>query len=174
MDCVPGGWEAGRDAEIHRAPKALMLAGLKWYQIILIGVLVALILLLTLLLFLFLQHQHQRKGRTLDAAVKDPQPEEGVELDPWQNRHDEVPQGVMYAQVNLSGSRISQGMATSASSLSGELVDMKDRKAEEDRQMDSQEAASDAPQDVTYAQLNHVSLRQETTAPLFPVRGSPR
>ncbi|KAM8788790.1 leukocyte immunoglobulin-like receptor subfamily A member 6 [Rhynchonycteris naso] len=40
----------------------LRVSGLKWYQIILIGVLVALILLLTLLLFLFLQHQRQSKG----------------------------------------------------------------------------------------------------------------
>ncbi|XP_066230571.1 leukocyte immunoglobulin-like receptor subfamily A member 6 [Saccopteryx leptura] len=138
--------------------------GLKWYQIILIGVSVALLLLLSLLLFL--RHQHQSKGRTLaDAAMKDPQPEEGAELDPRQNRHDEVPQGVTYAQVNHKKSRFKQEMATSPSSLSGGLLGTKDRKAEEDRQMDSQAAASDAPQDVTYALLNHVPLKQETTAP---------
>ncbi|XP_066227833.1 leukocyte immunoglobulin-like receptor subfamily B member 4 [Saccopteryx leptura] len=100
-----------------------------------------------------------------DAAVKDPQPEEGVELDFQQIRHDEVPQGVTYSYVNHSGYRLRQGMATSPSSLLGVLLDMKDRQAEEDRPMNTQVAASDASQDVTYAQLIHVSLRQETTAP---------
>ncbi|XP_014404767.1 PREDICTED: LOW QUALITY PROTEIN: leukocyte immunoglobulin-like receptor subfamily B member 3 [Myotis brandtii] len=47
---------------------------------------------------------------------------------------------------------------------SGECLDMKDRQAEENRQMDSQ-AASNVPQDVTYAQLNLLALRQQTGAP---------
>ncbi|XP_070258488.1 leukocyte immunoglobulin-like receptor subfamily A member 6 [Myotis yumanensis] len=50
---------------------------------------------------------------------------------------------------------------------SGELLDMKDRQAEEDRQMDSQAAASDAPQDVPYVQLNLLAHRQQTSAPPF-------
>ncbi|XP_066230487.1 leukocyte immunoglobulin-like receptor subfamily A member 6 [Saccopteryx leptura] len=137
--------------------------GLKWYQIVLIAVLLVLVLLLSLVLFLLLlRHQRQSKGRTLDVAMKDPQPEEeGVKLDPWQNRHDEDPQGVTYAQVNHSGSRLRQGMATSPSSLSSRLLDTKGRQADGDRQMDSQ--------DVTYAQLDHTHLRRKTTAPL-PLR----
>ncbi|XP_036886387.1 leukocyte immunoglobulin-like receptor subfamily A member 3, partial [Sturnira hondurensis] len=93
--------------------------GLQWYWNVLIGVSVALVLLLFLLLFvfLFLRHQRQSKGRTsgatdpgpkdrglqtrsnpaagaqeepLYAAMKDPQPGEGLELDPQQNRtHDD-------------------------------------------------------------------------------------
>ncbi|XP_036896554.1 leukocyte immunoglobulin-like receptor subfamily A member 2 [Sturnira hondurensis] len=85
--------------------------GLQWYWNVLIGVSVALVLLLfLLLLFLLLRHWHRSKGRTLDAAMKNPQPGEGLELDP-------------------------------------------------------QAAASAGPQDVTYAQLTHLGLRQEASAP---------
>ncbi|XP_066228687.1 leukocyte immunoglobulin-like receptor subfamily A member 6 [Saccopteryx leptura] len=118
--------------------------GLKWYQIVLIGGSVLFILLLSLLLFLLLRHQRQSKVRTSGAtdtepkdsgwqissspakdtqeylsyvAMKDPQPEEGVELDP-------------------------QGPEVETAS-----------------------SARWAPQDVTYAQLNHLALRWETTAP---------
>ncbi|XP_059521748.1 leukocyte immunoglobulin-like receptor subfamily B member 3 isoform X2 [Myotis daubentonii] len=145
-------------------PLELVVSGLEWNLIILIGVSVALVLLLSLLLFLFLRFRHQSKGSTsADAAMKDPQPGESMELDP-QNRQDEDPQGVTYAQVNHSTPRPRQGMATSPSSKSEELLDTKGRQAEEDRQMDSQ-AAPDAPQDVTYAQLNLLALRRQTSAP---------
>ncbi|KAM8788787.1 leukocyte immunoglobulin-like receptor subfamily B member 4 [Rhynchonycteris naso] len=152
--------------------------GLPLYLVILIGVSVTLILLLSLLLFLLLLHQRQSKGRMsgvyspeisgsmpgdnshtapADTAVKDPQSNEGVELDTQKNRHDEVSQAVTYAQVNLSSSRVRQGMSISTA-LSEGLVDTKDRQAEGNRQMDSQ--------DVTYVQMNHRPLKQETTAPL--------
>ncbi|XP_045689722.1 leukocyte immunoglobulin-like receptor subfamily B member 5 [Phyllostomus hastatus] len=100
-----------------------------------------------------------------DAAVKDPQPGEGMELDPQQNRTHDDSQGETYTQVTLSTSKLRQGMASSPSPLSEELLDMKDRQAEEDTHMDSQAAASAAPQDVTYAQLTHLAIRQEASAP---------
>ncbi|XP_066227837.1 leukocyte immunoglobulin-like receptor subfamily B member 4 [Saccopteryx leptura] len=138
--------------------------GLPWYLFVLIGVSVTLILLLSLLLSLLLfQHQSQSKGRTLDAAMEDPQADEGMDVDPQQNKHDTVSQEVTYAQVNLSRSRLRQGMATSVA-LSGGWVDRKDRQAEGDRQMDSPADAPDASQDVTYVQMNHKLLRQETTS----------
>ncbi|XP_058386250.1 leukocyte immunoglobulin-like receptor subfamily B member 3 [Diceros bicornis minor] len=145
-------------------PLELEVSGLKWYLKILIGVSVAFVLLLSLLLlFLLLQHRHQGKHRTsADAAVKDTQPEEEVELD-HQGPHDEDPQGLTYAEVNHPRSRLRQGVATSPSPLSEESPDMKDRQAEEDREMDRQAAASEDPQDMTYAQLNHLTLRRETT-----------
>ncbi|XP_057566956.1 leukocyte immunoglobulin-like receptor subfamily B member 3 [Hippopotamus amphibius kiboko] len=174
--------------------------GLKWYVKLLIGVSVAFVLLLLLLLFLLVRHRGQDRRRksgaadpepkdrglhsssspavnaqnqTLYAAVNDTQPEEGVHLDHLQNRQYADPQEEAYAQVNRSRSRLRRGMASSPSSLSGGWLDTKDRHAEEDRQMDSQAAASEAPQDVTYAQLNHWALRRETTAPPAPPSGEP-
>lgn len=95
----------------------------------------------------------------------------------------------MFAQVNYPRSRLRQGLATSPSPVSGTLLDSEDRQAEEDRQTDCQAgpffsespgspllnripplssplqvAASDTPQDVTYTQLNRLTLRQETSA----------
>ncbi|XP_014391025.1 PREDICTED: leukocyte immunoglobulin-like receptor subfamily B member 4 [Myotis brandtii] len=87
--------------------------------------------------------------------MKDPQPGESVELDPQQNRQDEGPQGVTYAQVNHSRPRPGPGMATSPSSPLGGLLDQKGRQAEED----SQAAASDALTHTAYALLNHSALR---------------
>ncbi|XP_058386753.1 putative killer cell immunoglobulin-like receptor like protein KIR3DP1 [Diceros bicornis minor] len=140
--------------------------GLKWSLSALISVLLAFVLLFFLLHFhLFLRHQLQGKHRTSDAAVKDTQPEEGVDLDHRQSPHDEDPQGVTNTQVNLSRSRLRQGVATSPSPLSEESLDMKDRQTEEDRQMDRQATASEDPQEVTYAQLNSLTLRRETTPP---------
>nr|XP_054394944.1 leukocyte immunoglobulin-like receptor subfamily B member 1 isoform X3 [Pongo abelii] len=156
------------------------------------GVLVAVVLLLLLLLLVFLVLRHRRQGKhwTLGpvepeprdrglqrrsspaadaqeenpyATVKDTQPEDGVELDSPQSPHDEDPQAVTYAEVKHSRPR--REMASPPSSLSEEFLDTKDTQAEEDRQMDTEAAASEAPQDVTYAQLHSLTLRREATEP---------
>ncbi|XP_012498769.1 PREDICTED: leukocyte immunoglobulin-like receptor subfamily B member 4 [Propithecus coquereli] len=88
-----------------------------------------------------------------------------------QSPHDEDPQGVTYAQVNHS--RLRRGGASPPSPLSGEFLDMTDRQEEGDRQMDSQAAASEDPQEVTYAQLHSLTLRRETTAPPSSQEGDP-
>ncbi|KAM9226224.1 LOW QUALITY PROTEIN: leukocyte immunoglobulin-like receptor subfamily B member 3 [Dugong dugon] len=101
-----------------------------------------------------------------DAAVIDKQPEEEMELDSRQSPEDENPQASVY-------SRSRRGVTTSPSSLSEELQDMKDRQVEEGSQRDSQAAALEDPQEVTYAQLNHSTLRQETTTSPSSQSGKP-
>ncbi|XP_059523334.1 leukocyte immunoglobulin-like receptor subfamily B member 3 [Myotis daubentonii] len=82
-------------------PLELLVSVPKWNLNILIGVSVALFLLLSLLLsLLLLRHQRQSKGRTSDAAMKDPQPGESVELDP--RAAPDAPQDVTYAHLNPS------------------------------------------------------------------------
>ncbi|XP_057567853.1 leukocyte immunoglobulin-like receptor subfamily B member 3 [Hippopotamus amphibius kiboko] len=190
---VSGGSEVGLPPPKDSGPQT----GLKWYLKLLIGVSVAFVLLLLLLLFLLVRHRGQDRCRKLGsaepkdrglkssscpavdaqdqalyAAVNDTQPGEGAQLDHL-NGQDADPQEGTYAQVDYSRSMLRREVATSPSSLSGGWLDMKDRDAEEDRQMDSQAAASEAPQDVTYAQLNHWALRRETTAPPAPPSGEP-
>nr|XP_054959202.1 LOW QUALITY PROTEIN: leukocyte immunoglobulin-like receptor subfamily B member 5 [Pan paniscus] len=99
----------------------------------------------------------------LNAAVKNTQPEDGVELDTRQSPRDEDPQAVTYAKVKHSRPR--REMASPPSPLSEEFLDTKDRQAEEDRQMDTEAAASEVPRDVTYAQLHSLTLRREATEP---------
>nr|XP_021522170.1 leukocyte immunoglobulin-like receptor subfamily A member 3 [Aotus nancymaae] len=107
---------------------------------------------------------------TLYAAVKDTQPEDGVELD-TQSPYDEDTQAETYAEVKHS--RPKREMASPASPLSRKFLDTNHKQAEEDRQMDSQAAASEAPQDVTYAQLDTLTLRQKATEPPSFQEGAP-
>ncbi|XP_008589623.1 PREDICTED: leukocyte immunoglobulin-like receptor subfamily B member 3 isoform X2 [Galeopterus variegatus] len=94
------------------------------------------------------------------ASIKDTQPEDGMELDS-RSPLDEHPQEDTYSKK--SHSRLRQEVATHPFPMSGEFLDTKNRQAEEDRQRESQAASSQDPQDVTYAQLDSLILRQETT-----------
>ncbi|XP_059854859.1 leukocyte immunoglobulin-like receptor subfamily B member 3 [Delphinus delphis] len=189
---VSGGSEVGALPPTEPGPQT----GLKWYLNVLIGVSVAFVLLPLVLLVRHRGQSRRRKSGAADpepkdtglqssscpaaaaqdqalyAAVKDTQPEDGVQLDHPQNRQDADPQEGTYAQVNHSRSRLRRGVATSPSSLSGRLLDTKDRQAEEDGQRDGQAAASETPQDVTYAQLNHSTFRRKTATPA-PQSGEP-
>uniref|UniRef100_A0A8D1SP99 Ig-like domain-containing protein n=1 Tax=Sus scrofa TaxID=9823 RepID=A0A8D1SP99_PIG len=144
---------------------------LPWYLSLLIGVSVAFVLLL-LLLFLLIRHRHRgqdRRRKSGEQRTGGPRPPEALGLghqpkgtkERAEQAHGD-PQERMSAQVNHSRSRVRQGVAPFPSSPSGALLD---REAKDNRQGDSQAAASADAQDVTYAQLSHRTLSRWTTAP---------
>ncbi|XP_024844763.1 leukocyte immunoglobulin-like receptor subfamily B member 3 isoform X2 [Bos taurus] len=126
-------------------PLALVVSGLTWYLSVLIGVSVTFVLLLLVLLFLFLRHRGQDRHRKLGAA--DPGPE------------DRGPQS------SSSPATGTQDQAIYAA--------VSDTHSEVGLQLDHRAATSEAPQDVTYAQVNHSTVRRGTTTPLAPPSGEP-
>nr|XP_048308057.1 neutrophil immunoglobulin-like receptor 1 [Myodes glareolus] len=100
---------------------------------------------------------------SLYASVEDMKPENGDELDS-SRPPEEDPQGETYAQVKPSMHRRAEAGLPSV--LSREVLETKDgNKTEEGREMDTQAADSEEPQDVVYAQLCSRSLRQGTAVP---------
>ncbi|XP_061029797.1 leukocyte immunoglobulin-like receptor subfamily A member 6 isoform X1 [Eubalaena glacialis] len=118
--------------------------GLKWHLNVLIGASVAFVLLLLVLLFLLIRHRGQSRRRKSGAA--DPQPKD---------------RGL---QSSSRPAAAAQDQALRAA--------VKDTRPEEGLQLGQPAAASEAPQDVTYAQLNHSTFRRET-APPAPQSGEP-
>ncbi|XP_058430686.1 leukocyte immunoglobulin-like receptor subfamily B member 5 isoform X2 [Marmota monax] len=80
-----------------------------------------------------------------------------------QSPADEDPWAVTYVEV--SHSRIGHGGLSTSSPESGIFLVMKDTSEGEDSLQTCQVAASEPPQDVTYAQLKDLKLRQETATP---------
>ncbi|XP_076783895.1 paired immunoglobulin-like receptor B isoform X6 [Arvicanthis niloticus] len=99
---------------------------------------------------------------SLYASVEDTQTEDSVELES-RRPPEEDSQGETYAQVKPS--RLRRAGAVSPSVMSREQLDTEYEQAEEGREVDSQVAESEEPQDVTYAQLCSRTLRQGTAAP---------
>nr|XP_019834127.1 PREDICTED: leukocyte immunoglobulin-like receptor subfamily B member 5 isoform X3 [Bos indicus] len=126
-------------------PLVLVVSGLTWYLSALIGVLVTFVLLLLVLLFLFLQHRGQDRCRKSRAA--DPGPED-------------------------RGPQSSSSPATGAQDQAIYAA-VSDTHSEVGLQLDHRAATSEAPQDVTYAQVNHSTVRRGTTTPLAPPSGEP-
>ncbi|XP_045377802.2 leukocyte immunoglobulin-like receptor subfamily A member 5 isoform X3 [Camelus bactrianus] len=177
-------------------PLELLVSGLGKYQKVLIGVSVTFVLLLSLPLILLIRHRQQSKRSKSDAAMRETLTEEDKQVEnrgrnlteegqkrrqgeefhpltisPPQSPGGGDPQGATYAQVNHS--RRQHGVDTLPPPCSEQLLDTKDRQMGEERQMDSRAAMSEAPQDVTYAQLTHSTLRRETTAPPPSQAGEP-
>ncbi|XP_043292962.1 leukocyte immunoglobulin-like receptor subfamily B member 3 isoform X10 [Cervus canadensis] len=127
-------------------PLALLVSGLTWYLSVLIGVSVTFVLLLLVLLFLFLRHRGQDRRRKSGAADQGPE--------------DRGPQS------SSSPATDTQDQAIYAA--------VSDTQSEVGLQLDHRQAAtSEAPQDVTYAQLNHSTVRRGTAAPPGPLVGEP-
>nr|XP_054319748.1 leukocyte immunoglobulin-like receptor subfamily B member 4 isoform X2 [Pongo pygmaeus] len=123
-------------------------SGLRRHWEVLIGVLVVSILLLSLLLFLLLQHWHQGKHRTSAQRQADFQ----------------RPPGAAEPEPKDGGL---QRRSSPAADVQGEnlYAAMKDTQPEDGVELYSRAAASEAPQDVTYAQLHSLTLRWEATEP---------
>ncbi|XP_070355344.1 leukocyte immunoglobulin-like receptor subfamily B member 4 isoform X3 [Equus asinus] len=140
-------------------------SGLTWYLKVLIGVLVAFVLLLSLLLLLFLLIRHRHQGKRKMSAQR------------WADL--QIPAGAADPQPKDRGLQISSSPAADAQEETLSDAAVKDTQPEEGVQLHhqgthdednkrvkyAQAAISEAPQDVTYAQLNHLTLRREMTSP---------
>ncbi|XP_058430694.1 leukocyte immunoglobulin-like receptor subfamily B member 5 isoform X10 [Marmota monax] len=106
-------------------------------------------------------HHPQDPGQRLEALRTSPSPP--WTQDPRVSPADEDPWAVTYVEV--SHSRIGHGGLSTSSPESGIFLVMKDTSEGEDSLQTCQVAASEPPQDVTYAQLKDLKLRQETATP---------
>ncbi|KAF4011395.1 hypothetical protein G4228_002117, partial [Cervus hanglu yarkandensis] len=148
-------------------PLALLVSGLTWYLSVLIGVSVTFVLLL-LVLFLLLRHRGRDRRRNSDVS--------GAPGLTW---YLSVLIGVSVTFVLLllvllllflrhrgrDRRRNSDAAVSDAQSEVGLQLDH--------RPPTQQAATSEAPQDVTYAQLNHSTVRRGTAAPPSPPVGEP-
>uniref|UniRef100_A0A2K5HYQ0 Ig-like domain-containing protein n=1 Tax=Colobus angolensis palliatus TaxID=336983 RepID=A0A2K5HYQ0_COLAP len=123
-------------------------SGLRRHWEVLIGVLVVSILLLSLLFFLLLQHWRQGKHRTSAQRQADFQ----------------RPPGAAEAEPKDGGLQRRSGPAADVQGENSNAA-VKDTQPEDGVELDSQAAAPEASQDVTYAQLQSLTLRREATEP---------
>lgn len=128
------------------SPTAAPAQGPSWYLYVLIGASVAFILMLCLLILLLVRQQRRGKCRK-STGDADPEPKDRGLQD--SSRPAAVAQEeTLYAAVQ-------------------------DSWPEDGVKLDHWATASDAPPDVTYAQLNHLTLRQKTSASSPSQSGEP-
>ncbi|XP_064345888.1 leukocyte immunoglobulin-like receptor subfamily B member 4 isoform X3 [Camelus dromedarius] len=139
-------------------PLELLVSGLGKYQKILIGVSVTFVLLLSLPLILLIRHRQQSKRSKSDAAMRETLTEEDKQVENrGRNLTEEGQkrrQGEEFHPLTISPPQSPGGGDPQGATY-------------------AQAAVSEAPQDVTYAQLTHSTLRRETTAPPPSQAGEP-
>ncbi|XP_066120934.1 leukocyte immunoglobulin-like receptor subfamily B member 5 [Saccopteryx bilineata] len=124
-------------------PGPISIAGLQTYQKDLTRVAVTFVLLLFLLLFLLFLFKHWKKCKK--PAASDPD----VQTRVLRKSSGSSPTAHAHEQNRCNW---------------GEGASLRDPQAEEDKELDGPGAPSLDPQDVTYAQLNHLTLRWKTSA----------
>nr|XP_021522179.1 leukocyte immunoglobulin-like receptor subfamily B member 3 isoform X3 [Aotus nancymaae] len=148
---------SGPSAGSSPPPAGPATPGLGRYLEVLIGVLIGFVLLLFLLLFfLLLRHRRQGKHRTLDQREAD-------------FRH---PTGAVEPEPKDRGL---QRRSSPAADVQEEnlYAAVKDTQLEDEVELDTWAAASEGPQDVTYAQLHSLTLNREATEPPPSQEGEP-
>jgi len=133
-------------------PLELLVSGPHWYLYV-IGVSVAFVLLLGLLVLLLVRHRRRGEGRKPGAA--DPEPK------------DRGLQGSSSPAAAAQEESLSDAAMQDTQPEEGVELDHRQNTRDEDPQgltYAQETAASGAPQDVTYAQLNRLTLRRETSA----------
>ncbi|XP_073746727.1 leukocyte immunoglobulin-like receptor subfamily B member 3, partial [Callorhinus ursinus] len=126
-------------------------AGPHWYLYVLIGVSVAFVLLLGLLGLLLVRHRRRGRGRKPGAA--DPEPKD---------------RGLQDSSSSAAAAQEESLYAAVQDTQPEEGVELDHRQNARDEDPQgltrAQAATSHAPSDVTYAQLNRLTLRRETSA----------
>ncbi|KAK1329734.1 hypothetical protein QTO34_009917 [Cnephaeus nilssonii] len=81
---------------------------------------------------------------------------------------------LQHCLTHLSSFLSSSSMADVQEQNCGEDASLRESQPEEDKYMNSQDTPSEDAQDVTYAQLNHLTLKgRDNSTPFLPVRSAP-
>uniref|UniRef100_A0A2K6TRT3 Ig-like domain-containing protein n=1 Tax=Saimiri boliviensis boliviensis TaxID=39432 RepID=A0A2K6TRT3_SAIBB len=147
---------SGSSAGSGPPPAGPATPGLGRYLEVLIGVSMGFVLLFLLVFFLFLRRRRQEKHRSLDQRQADFHcPTGAVEPEPKD--------------------RSLQRRSSPAADVQEEnlYAAVKDTQPEDEVELDTQAAAPEGPQDVTYAELHSLTLRREATEPPPSREGAP-